>query len=73
MLDNILIGPITLFNSMKDAKDQCNDILSQGYLPIYCLTRGKLVEDIRASLIPEQQKLLKGVILSYTFTKLYEA
>ena len=62
MFNNFIVGPMTLFNSMEDAKNQARDLCSEGFLPLYYLTKGKLVEDIRESLVLEQRELLKGVI-----------
>lgn len=63
MMDNILFGPITLYRSNEERWLQVQDLLNEGWLPLYSRTKGEFVDQIRATTPNEDQKLFKGLII----------
>ena len=73
MMEDLLIGPFPLIENLSIINKQCNDLLNEGWIPFLITTKGKFLEEVRSSLIPEQRPLLKGIIFSIAYRKLYEA
>lgn len=70
MMDNILLGPITLYRTDAEMRLQVQDLLDDGWQPLYSRTRGKFVEEIRLQILEADRKIFKGLIISIGYRQI---
>ncbi len=74
-MNNLILGPLILYNNEEQLKGQIEDLYKEGWMPTLLTKTGPIFEHVMSKILlsKEQRKSLIGVVISFGYIKSYEA